>query len=403
MAYDAFKDEDDETDGLKPLGQAPAYSALGPGYAAASAPTAPSSAGGVTGDKFVGFDRYFAANQDTANRTAGEVAGKVGANAEKAVRDIDKAGDAFRKNVEGNTLGATGAQVVVTPQQTQAQQNQATVDAEFGPSLYAATSGTPAKSNRAEVNQNANMGWYGGNSLMETQGYGDLDKNAQAAQMGLDALKTPGGLAATVEDLYGPMSQGSSTMDAALLGQAGGKQFADLNQHYGKLADYLGRAVGASEDTAAWGKREHESNKKRWGNVAAEYDAMDAEAAKPPQAAEVGFIDQLVNEFGGDTAVTDETKPDWGQVSLAGGMGAVGTPGEFFSHDNKGRPAAPPSAHATQFAGLGGTEATWSHMSREEYAAFENMYSEAIKTLPNSAERKRVIDFVARLNAKYGG
>lgn len=166
----------------------------------------PKSPPGV-GTGFVGFDRYFQANRQGAQQMADRVAGGVQQQAQQAQQAIKGAQDTFAKK---------------------AQQDALTYD---------------PNANWADVEARADSGDYAGPKTWKDAGVdvaGVSDK-VVAAQGQVANLGTTGGRAALLRESYrsGPSTSGGSALDAALMGQAGGQRFAELQGYYGGIGQEL--------------------------------------------------------------------------------------------------------------------------------------------------------------------
>lgn len=83
--------------------------------------------------------------------------------------------------------------------------------------------------------------------MMGQPGFQGVAKSVSEAQSAANALGTPGGLQATVQDKWGT-NDGGARLDAALTGSAGSQKFGELKSKYGSLWNQLqgaNDAVGA--------------------------------------------------------------------------------------------------------------------------------------------------------------
>lgn len=114
----------------------------------------------------------------------------------------------------------------------------------------------PAAADPAELERQVRAaadGEYAGpGSIVDLEGFGGLLKDYGAAQDSLYGIRDNASLeAALKKNATGPHIEGGSRLDAALMGQAGRPEFADLSARYKDVGNEVG---GAVRETLAQGK-----------------------------------------------------------------------------------------------------------------------------------------------------
>lgn len=210
-----------------------------PGGAAASAmPAAASAPRAQVGTGFVGFDRYFAANQGAAQQMAQQVAGNVRQQAQAAQQATKGAQDTFAAKAQA-----------------------------------AALQHDPAKAKTAADARGMAAQGYAGPKNWSEAGVdtGALAGQVAKAQDQVTGLGSLGGRAALLRESYrnnAPTSMGGSLLDAVLLGQAGGADFAALQGQYGGLGQQLVSAQGGAEAVSKSAQEQHAEAQERYGEQA---------------------------------------------------------------------------------------------------------------------------------------
>ena len=209
MAYRTL--DDDEAQRLTGTGTVGATSVLGgaPASSNSAAPAAPAS-------RFVGFDRFLAANRGAAEATAGRIADGVDA----AHRRAQDAAGAVRSEVDA-----------ATPATAQATR---TIGAAAAPSVTNAPmpTGTYGLSGASPA---ATLTGSGPRQGAEASSYGAYTTAAHDAQTAAANTGTMGGL----QQLIGTGSGGAGRFDAGLVGAVGERRFGEQRSRYGALASAL--------------------------------------------------------------------------------------------------------------------------------------------------------------------
>lgn len=269
--------------GLQPMQQAPA--AGGSSGAAGPAPVS----------RFVNFGRRFALNKGGAESMAGNVAGA----AEKKAGAANQAGrDAwgnFLSDAQKGSMSYSDPNVAL-PKAWQPQgpvgvlRNPGLQSESTRPGAQPAQPAAPGALTRDEVAARAQAQYAGPTSLDTREGWGDLVKQTDAAQQGVEQLQTPGGIQ-TALGYTG--STGNSRLDAGLTGVAGADQFKSLKDRYGGMASALTGANAQSKDIGKYYGDQTAAAAKQYGDYLGKYDQRSADLAAPSPAVENSKYDKV--------------------------------------------------------------------------------------------------------------
>lgn len=260
------------------------------GGAPAPAPLEGAQPPGGTGGagQFVNFSQYIAANGDSAKRTAqglGADVEKAGAEAQKG---LGAAQQKFGAGVTaGSPFGAPGSLPTTATAQAMTSGRTARPVAATAPTRAVQTVGSAyATPSNAGARAQSQQTYSGPGQLAKDAGWGKLLENAKDAESRANLLGgggTPKGAATPVgqeegiqalleEKVSGPYSKGQSKFDAALVQNAGGRDFAALKSKYGGLSKMLTDANAASMGQAADARLRTGEIAGRFGQAADEYD-----------------------------------------------------------------------------------------------------------------------------------
>lgn len=204
---------------------------------------------------YTNFNRYFNANQASAQRGANKIASNVGQQAQ-AVNDQLKA-----KQTEFNTnIGAASSVAAPKPDDNTTMQD---YENYYGPDY---------------VNKMANQEYAGPEGLYNAYtGTGPNPDAApyEAAQQSVDALKTSGGIQALLQNQGGGGGYGSSAFSSNLLGAAGRNQFDALRNQFNPQKSFEDAQKQAADQVAA-ARATTTTNAKSWGDMASDMAARQA-------------------------------------------------------------------------------------------------------------------------------
>lgn len=233
MAY-LYRKTDEESEAPSVTGRLASAAPIAAASGASGAPGAAPAAGQAApaSPAFVGFDRYFAANKQTAGNTAEKLAGGIERDARKASTGAMKMAGDFYKQATASGLGApVGKYVTHDGQAIEGQ------------------SGKPIS--LAEADALAGRTYTGPRDLSSMSGYDAAYNAAKSAQERVVGVGTHSGIAAQLGTMQsGPYSQGSRDLDAALTNRAGASQFNRLRSQYSGLSSYLDNANTAAGEHA---------------------------------------------------------------------------------------------------------------------------------------------------------
>lgn len=283
MAYLTSIDDQNEEEGLQSPGAA--KPSIAPAAGGAAAPGGgPESAPVSSPSKFVNFSQYLNANKDLSSKTSGQVGASLTAGAEGARNSLADTQEEFKKRVAGGSLTYGGNQIGTSG-----------VEPVYGarPTFNGATSGvvgtyggepmTPSEDARAKSKQT----YTGPDSLSGVASYQDLAKKTADAQAKVGGTGTEGGLQTLLKDQYGSngdYSKGANSMDAALVGATGRKQFENLRSKYGGLTQALEGANTASAGVANAARTSTAAAATRYGADADAEDKRKADASAKADA-----------------------------------------------------------------------------------------------------------------------
>lgn len=239
--------------------------------AAPATPAAP-AAPRQQGSGFVGFDRYFQANQEGAQAMAKRVGDTVEQRAQTGAGAIQGATDTFNSKSQGLTYD-------------------------------------PKKAPTADDAQKLAGTTYTGPKDWAEAGVdtGAVQEKVNAGQAAVAGLGSAGGLASLLREGYrAPVAAGASMLDAALTGAAGGDRFSKLQAQFGDLEKHL-------TDTRAADGKVFDANLAATKEAAAKYGELVPGLAKAEQrAAERAAFDAGVrNNMNGTGASFDPTTGQW--------------------------------------------------------------------------------------------
>lgn len=235
MPYLKPKEQDDAQGRIRPAGSAPLRSAPGMPAPAQPAP------GAGSGD-WTNISRYIDANKEVSDRTAGEFAGKLEQEARGAKASVDDAKNQFEQDA---VAGAW---------------NEGRAGEDPGEAAY-----------------------KGPQNMAEHRGFADLSSKVNETQSRVKTATTGYGMQAHMQDRYGGSGNytgGQSSLDAALVGGAGGKRFHQLGQQYGGLKGYLDSANKESAALSQSVAFQSDQMRTDWNANAAARAAAEEAAAK---------------------------------------------------------------------------------------------------------------------------
>ncbi len=226
---------------------------------------------------YVNFSRYIDANKDVANSTASSVAGEVDKSASKAQTGLQAAQGKFQQGMQAGSPFAT------TPR-AMAASAQATMPNPMA--RFQAQGVTPSTTTAEQARQRAGATYTGPTGL----GVSDqLRTDTTAAGKQLAATGTDAGRQALLQQQYGQgggYTQGMSSLDAALTGSVGGKQFSALRAKYGDLNGKLEGGERAAREQAANAAASTSTTASNYATQAADFEAADRERQRQAAAIE---------------------------------------------------------------------------------------------------------------------
>lgn len=241
-------------------------------------PYSPSPDTGPSGSGYINFERIFNANADSAQKTAQKTAADIAGKADAAKSALGQVQNQFESAAQRGTVKAPdkGAQdyfntgKVPGPVTSQsAMQSQAAGQlAQRQPAPNTLRKPTAADY-ESQAKYAANNGYSGPSALDVMSGYGDALQKGHAAYDALQATQTQGGLQGLLQSesqgAPGGYSDNQSAFDAALVGRAGGQQFANERNQYGNLEKLFNDAQNAASGRAAEAGSNSAANAAQWG------------------------------------------------------------------------------------------------------------------------------------------
>lgn len=238
---------------------------------------------------FTNFERYFNANKDASARTADALAGRTALQAGQAQKKLEDQQAAFQQQVTAGTVGAYDAGTHQTMADPNGIQPGTILDT---PNTQMSTDELTAQGQRA---------YTGPGGLGDVPGSEGVYDSALAAQQGLDALGTEGGIQAQLQNQNQQEGAGAARLSAGLVGAAGRKDFDALAARFNPQAD-VKNAVKASSDAAAAASALSAKNAEEWarqagiqGSAEANAQALAQQRAKAASDASSAAAQQALN------------------------------------------------------------------------------------------------------------
>lgn len=351
MAYEVKKEKDRQAEGHDPgnpydamVGGGGSFGSVAPtaGSVSRTAPAAPAgpammNASGPTATGYVNFDSLYNANAGVAQREATQRANAAEAAGQKATQARTGAQQGFTQATRtGATQGPQSTDYEYAAGQRQFYDPAAFVQAPStgGANALAARGSAGAKmqpEDTREVFENrlktgAQGGYWGPDSLSETDGYDELLKQTEAAQ----------------QQATNPLV-GLNQTDAALLGAAGQPRFAEVEAKYGGLKDELDKANTASVGQAKAARAGADKAADEYGRLLSEYEANKPKPGESPVEKPTGYGYQPggftsyedfknkvgtgadIHDAGMDMSPVDAALTELGRSGLYGGQTVAGT------------------------------------------------------------------------------
>lgn len=190
---------------------------------------------------FTNYQRYFNANADTAQRTAGEIGGRAALKSAQAAKALQDSQAQFDQAAAAGTVGAFDPGT---------HQEMADPNGIAAGSIYDVANNQMSS---AELAAKADGTYTGLGSLGDTTNIGNAYSAALGAQQNLDALGSEPGLQALIQEQNPQGDAGTSKLSAGLVNAAGRGDFDKLKAAFNPQAN-LDKAVtdsGAKADAAA--------------------------------------------------------------------------------------------------------------------------------------------------------
>lgn len=387
--------------------------------------TSQGSGPSVTGH--VNFDRIYAANEATANRSAQQLGAQTAGQAQKAKTGLGDMKAKFQSQSVAAQGSAPSADDVGRARGTggpafKAERSLAAPQGKVGQYLAESQSGATmvhAPDNEANwldsMKAKAARTYDGPDSLLDVDGAEGLLSDYRRAQDSLTGIKSDAGLESLLaKQNKGPHIEGGNRLDAALTGAAGREDFARLNEQNKGMRGELDSAI---QDSAFQGQSSRglaQANSDAYGMLLGEYMDRNAPKGVPgdngagpvAKGNSVGgygsyqdFKDQLavgggIHDVGEDLSLADQFINKLGEAGIYEGKNVAGSfrgvlgdglDGVAGSLDDQNRYGA--LQNIESMYGPSAAEWLWSQMNDEVWGGMSGKNAGAIyKTLADLVE-----------------